>query len=241
MNLFILFANALFDPGAAIRDATRQPRPVLVGAIGLGMVCVLGLATLPRQLSLLASALAPAGDVLRDMHHAAMRSGLLRVVIADRLVPPPTVVLAGVILAVAAEPVLALAGERRGAIWTVALLGMTPLIAQRAGELAVTYLAAVGSLPTPGEAVALPQRFSTGPLLLWGAGEAPAWLVSLSQRLDLITFWCLVPWTIGLRELDGRRLASWHVVLPLTSLAFGGLATWWLAPLATSALLGPPQ
>lgn len=235
-----LVGLALLDPRSAIEQAIGRPRPGRIAATVLAITALLGAATLPRQLSWLTAALAPTGDLFGDMHHAAMRGGLLRVIIADRLVPPPTIVVAAIVLALAAEPILSLAEDRRRAVWAVLLLGLAPLTVQRVGELAVAYLTAVGAPPHPGEAVGLPQGFVTGPLLLWRSGEPPPWLLSLSQRANLISVWSLILWTIGLKMLDQRRLSPWHVALPLACFGLAAFSTWWLAPMVTSLLLGSP-
>lgn len=235
-----LLGLVLIDPRRAVQEAMRRPGPVSVAAAAVAVTVLLGAATLPKQLHLLLTSLAPMGDVGRDLHHAAMQAGLTRVIIANRIVPPPTVVVAAIVLALAAEPVLVLAEDRRRALWTVVLLGLAPLFVQRIGELAVTYLAAGGVPPTPGEAISLPQRFVTGPLLAWPWSDAPPWLVSFNQRCNLVTAWSVVIWAIGLKELDGRRLATWHVTLPTFCLALAALATWWLSPMVTSLLLGAP-
>jgi hypothetical protein len=235
-----LAALVLLDPRRAIREAVGQPRPALIALAALAATVLLGAATLPRQLDLLSAALAPMGDLARDLHHAAMRAGLTRIIVADRLMPPPTLLVAALVLGLAAEPVLSLAEDRRRAVWAVVLLGLAPLVVQRLGELAVVYASAVASPPRPGDAVSLASRFTTGPLLFWWTDNPPPWLVSVNQRFSLVTLWGSVIWTVGLTELDGRRLASWHVALPLACLGVAALATWWLAPMVTGMLLGSP-
>lgn len=238
---FKIWATALVDPTEAARACLREPRP---GALLFGILAaavLLGGATLPRQLALLAQALAPTGDSLRDLQHAAMRDGLVRIVVADRVVPPPTLLLGAAVVAVAAEPLLMLSRESRRAVWGVLLLGLAPMVVQRIGELAVTYLAGVGASPPPGEAIALPQRFMTGPLLVWHPPEGAArWLVSLNQRINLVSLWSVVIWSAGLRVLDQRRLAVWHVGLPLFGLGLAALCSWWLSPIVATMLLGQP-
>lgn len=235
-----LLSLVLVDPRHAVQEAMRQPRPAVVALGALAITSLLGAATLPHQLHLLLASLAPTGDLPRDLHHAAMQAGLTRIIIADRLMPPPTLIVAALVLALAAEPILSLAEDRRRAVWTVVLLGLAPLMVQRIGELTVTYLSAVGQPPTPGDAVALPHRFTTGPLLFWWSDRPPRWLVSVNQRFNLISLWSLAVWTVGLKELDGRRLAAWHAALPAACLAVAALATWWLAPMVASLLLGAP-
>jgi hypothetical protein len=235
-----LIAMVLVDPRRAVREAVGQPRPALVALGVLVFVSLLGAATLPRQLDLLSASLAPIGDLARDLHHAAMQAGLTRIIVADRLMPPPTLLVAALVLGLVAEPVLSLAEDRRRAVWTVVLLGLAPLMVQRIGELAVAYVSAVGAPPRPGDAVGLASRFTTGPLLFWWTESPPPWLVSVNQRFSLITLWGIVIWTVGLKELDGRRWASWHAALPVTCLGVAALATWWLSPMASGLLLGAP-
>jgi hypothetical protein len=235
-----LIALVLIDPRRAVRVAIGQPRPAVIALTALVTTALLGAATLPRQLDLLSASLAPMGDLARDLHHAAMQAGLTRIVVADRLMPPPTLLVAALVLGLAAEPVLSLAEDRRRAVWAVVLLGLAPLVVQRLGELAVVYASAVGSPPRPGDAVGLASRFTTGPLLFWWTDNPPPWLVSTNQRVSLVTLWAIVIWTVGVKELDGRRLASWHVALPVACLGVAALATWWLAPMVAGLLLGTP-
>lgn len=235
-----LVALVLMDPRRAVREAIGQPRPAVTALVAVAATVLLGGATLPRQLDLLSASLAPMGDMVRDLHHATMQAGLTRIIVADRLIPPPTLMVAALVLGLAAEPVLSLAEDRRRAVWAVVLLGLAPLVVQRLGELAVVYASAVGSPPRPGDAVSLASRFTTGPLLFWWTDDPPPWLVSVSQRFNLVTLWGIVIWTIGVKELDGRRLASWHVALPVACLGLAALATWWLAPMVAGLLLGTP-
>ena len=235
-----LLAMVLVDPRRAVQEAIGQPRPAAVVLGALVTIALLGAATLPRQLDLLFASLAPTGDLARDLHHAAMQAGLTRIIVAGRLMPPPTLLVAALVLGLTAEPVLSLAEDRRRAVWTVVLLGLAPLMVQRIGELAVMYLSAVGSPPRPGDAVSVAHRFTTGPLLLWWSDNPPRWLVSVNQRFNLISLWSLVVWTVGLKELDGRPLASWHVALPAACLAVAAMATWWLSPMVAGVLLGTP-
>src|SRR3990172_542781 len=228
-----LIAMVLVDPRRAVQEAIGQPGPAVVVLGALAITALLGAATLPRQLDLLFASLAPTGDLARDLHYAAMQAGLTRMIVADRLMPPPTLLLAALVLSLAAEPVLSLAEDRRRAVWTVVALGLAPLMVQRIGELAVAYLSAVASPPRPGDAVSRASRFTTGPLLLWRADNPPDWLISLSQRFNLVSLWGLLIWTVGLKELDDRRLASWHMALPAACLALAALATWWLSPVAS--------
>jgi len=239
--LLRVLAMALLRPGAACRAVAEQPRPFGLAVLLAILVTAVSSATLPRQLTLLDQALAPGGDMLRDLHRAAMHAGLLRVIVVDRLVPPPTLVLAAVLLVIASEPVLAVAEDRRRALWAIAIAGLVPLLVQRGGELAVSYLVDTPSRPVPGFPIALPQRFATGALLFWWRDDAPPdWLLSVNARLNLFAGWCVVIWSAGLRQLDRDGPTAWHVALPLGCVALAGLTTFWLRSLAAALVLGTP-
>jgi hypothetical protein len=235
-----LLGLVLVDPPHAAKQAIARPRPMAWTAGLLALIALAGASTLPRQLALLSASLAPTGDLMQDMHYSALKGGLIRIILADRVIPPPTIILAGVILALAAEPILALAEERRRTVWAVLLLGIAPLLIQRVGELAVTYVASAGARPHPGDALGLPQRFTTGPLLFWSGGDPPPWLLSFNQRFNLVSLWSVVLWSIGLRELDGRHWRAWHVALPVCCLGLAAFFTWWLGPMVTTLVLGSP-
>ena len=231
-------AAVLVDPRGAMRGVAERPSPwALIVALASGLVA-LGLATLPRQLALLDRTMGATGDPLLDAQTELLRSGVLRLIVADRLVASPTLIVAALFLALAAEPVLMLAREQRPAIWAIVLLGLAPLVVQRVGELAITYVAAIAD-PVAGDAITAPHRFVTGPLLLWrGEGPAPGWLELLSRRVNLIALWCLVLWSLGMRQLDGGRWQLWHAALPATCVAAAGLLTWMLGPIVLALVLG---
>jgi len=233
-------AAMLLDPSGTARVTVQDPDP---GGVALALVTLglaLGAAALPGQLAALNEALAPVGQSALDLHRQAMQSGLRRVIVADRLMLPPTALLAAGLVVVVSDPMLVLPAVRRRGLWAIVLLGLAPLLVQEIGELALTYLA-VPTEPTPGDAVGLGNRFVSGPLLLWrGQGVAPRWLEVLNARLNLVTLWCVVLWVIGLRVVDGGRLRSWHVAVPLTSLGIAGVVTWMMTPLVMAALLGKP-
>jgi len=232
--------TVLVDPAGATHSAATDPNPWSIALTVFTIAIVLGALSLPRQLALLGEALAPLGQVALDLHHEAMRSGLTRVILADRLLLSPTMLLAAGLVVLVSEPILSLADDRRKGLWAIALLGLAPLLVQEVGELTLTYLAAPTD-PTPGEAVDLANRFVTGPLLFWrGETPAPLWLQILNSRLNLVTLWCVALWAMGLRALDGGRLQPWHVAVPLTSLGIAGVVTWIGTPLVTAALLGRP-
>lgn len=233
--------QSLVDPPAAARSAASQPAPWLGLIVVILLAAAISAGTLPRQLDALSRALPLTGDPFRDLRNTIMHEGLLRLIVIDRLVPPPTILLAALLVVGAADPVLALPRNQRKMLWAVVLLGVTPLVVLRLGELAVTYEATLGPAVRAGDAVSLPRDFSTGPALLWpGAERPPAWLNSLSQRINLVSAWSAALWAIGLRELDGRRFATWHVLLPVGCLAVAAVITWWLSPIVTALILGKP-
>lgn len=229
--------TVLADPVSAMRRALAHPEPARVGLLLLLVVVLLGMATVPRQFALLAVQL-PALPSGSQGPEAVLRDGIERLIVLKRLLPSPTLLFAAVALALVAEPGLALAATSRRAIWTVVWLGIVPLVVDRVGELAVTYLVA-DSVRTTGDVIKLPDRFLTGPMLFWrGEGSPPGWLVMLESRLSLITLWSVGLWAVGLRELDGaKRLEAWHVLLPLGCLILAGALTWMLTPLAVAVAL----
>lgn len=234
-------AQSLVDPPAAARSAAANPAPWLALVAVVMATAALGAATLPRQIEILDRALAVTGDAVRDLRNAMMHDGLLRLIVIDRLAPPPTLVLTALLVVGAADSVLALPRDRRRLLWAVILLGLTPMLALRLGELAVTYQGDLGATVRAGDAVSLPHDFMTGPVLLWpGDAQPPVWLRSLSQRINLLSGWSVVLWAIGLRELDGRRFAAWQLLLPASCLAVATVITWWLSPMSTALILGRP-
>jgi len=238
---FKRLAGVLVDPSGATHAAACRAEPGGLLLAVFGAVTALGAAALPRQFAVLRQALSPTGRSELDVHYQAMRDGLTRVIIADRLVLSPTLLLAAVLLVLMSEPILAVARDRRGAIWAIALLGLAPLLVQQVGELIVTYLAQPGLHPRPGDAVNLPHRFVTGPLIFWRRDASPpAWFEAVNARFNIITLWCVAVWSVGLRTLDGGKLRIWHVGVPLTCLAVAGVVTWIATPWATSVLLGRP-
>lgn len=235
--------GVLIDPVKTLRGAVSRPRPFAILVVLLALLVLLGAGTIPRQLFLLDRLFAPIGDPMVDAQRDLMRGGLVRLIVADRLVPAPTVLLAALLLGWAVVPVLALARGERSAIWTVVLLGVAPLVVGRAGEFAVTYLIDAGRAAAPLDAIRLPHRFVTGPLLVWrGAADlAPGWLELLDARVNLIVLWTLSLWVVGLRQLDGAgRLATWHLLLPVSCLVGAAFATWLLGPLALAVILRGP-
>ena len=144
--------SALIDPPEAMRRGVLEARPLRTAAALASAVTALGLATLPRQVAILNRVLASTGDPQSNLHHEALRSALLRLIVADRLVPAPALLLAAVFLVAVAEPVLMLARDRRAAIVQIALLGLAPLLVDRLGELAMTYLVPLADQVTAGRA-----------------------------------------------------------------------------------------
>jgi hypothetical protein len=228
----------LVDPVAAFRAAASRPAPGLTLAALAATTTVLGLATLPRQLMLLGRGLPFTGDALIDAQHEALRHMVTRLIVIDRLVPQPAVIVAAILVLLAAEPVLMLARDRRKAVLAVVVLGLAPLVLDRIGELAISYLLSPTSQATPGWAMTIPHRFVTGPVVFWrGAESAPQWLEILDARVNLVSLGCVALWSVGLRQLDGKKWESWHVLLPSACLVGAGLITWALTPLVIPVLI----
>lgn len=234
--------GVLVDPLRTIDHSLSAPRPWAV-AVTLGLaLAALGLGTVPRQLALLGAAFPASGDPAAELAAQWMRSGLTRLVIADRVVPSPTLLLAAVLIGIAAEPVLVLPRERRPALWALVALGLAPLLVGRVGELSLSWILPLDAGAPPGAIIELPHRFRTGPALLWTAeSPPPAWLERLDGAVNLVTVWAVALWSVGLARLDARpKLEPWHVGLPLICLGGGVLGVWLLAPVALAAVLGGP-
>jgi len=112
-------------------------------------------------------------------------------------------------------------------------------LAERLGELALTYMVQTDAM-TPGDALTLPHRFSTGPLLVWWSDEpASRWLEVLDPRLNLVSLWTVGLWAVGLQVVDeSPRLQPWHVLAPLFCLGVAGVITWASGPFIVGLILG---
>jgi hypothetical protein len=162
----------------------------------------------------------------------------VRLIVADRLVPLPAALVAAVLLLLAAEPVLMLPAARRRELLAVVVLGLAPILAERVGELAVTWAASSGIGAAAGDALKAPHRFASGARLFWRSPEpAPLWVELTEARVNLFTLWCVGIWSAGLWSLESRRWAPWQVLLPLACLVGGGLLTWVLGPLVVPMVL----
>lgn len=231
-------ATVLLDPVAGLGRALARPEPWILLAVLTATWVALGLAALPRQLEILQAALPRTGDPLLDAQTAALREGLVRLIVADRLVPLPSALVAGLLLVAAAEPVLMLPAARRRELLAVVVLGLTPLVVERLGELVLTWLTSAAPGTSAGEALSAPHRFVSGAGLLWRSpAPAPPWVELLEARVNLFTVWCAGLWAAGLRALDGRRWEAWHVMVPLACLVGGGLLTWVLGPVVVPMVL----
>jgi hypothetical protein len=230
--------RVLVDPDGAVRATVTSPAPWRI-LLTLGASwTVLGLGTLPRQLSMLWQGFAPTDDAPLAAGREALASGLVRLMVFDRLVPAPAVLVGAVILVWAAEPVLMLARERRAALAAVAVLGLAPLVVGRIGELAYTWIVHANTGTTPGAALTVPHRFATGVRLFWlDTTPPPAWVEVLEARVNLVTLWCAALWALGLSRLESGRVQAWHVVLALACLVLGGVVTWVVGPVVAPMVL----
>lgn len=230
--------GALIDPVHAIRQASGVPVLVLAAVLAVAVMALGGVA-IPRQLALLSDLVPHTGDPVVVSLARRMHSAIVRLVVVDRLLPPLTFALAAGILCALAAPVLSLSQDDNRQLVVLAILGLAPLLVLRLSEAVLVWLVPAGSVATLGDTVTLPQRFVTGPKLLWrGEGVPPAWLETLDARLNLFSLWCAALWAAGLRFLDGGRLALWHVILPAAAFLLAGLVTWALGPLVLPVVLG---
>lgn len=231
-------AIALLNPAAGLTRAIARPEPWILLAVLVAAWVTVGLATVPRQLEILQAALVRTGNPLLDAQTEALREGLVRLIVADRLVPLPAALAAGLLLVVATEPLLMLPAARRRELLAVVVLGLAPLVVERVGELALTWATSIAPGAPAGEALRVPHRFVSGAGLFWRtSAPAPLWIELLEARVNLFTLWCVGLWSAGLRMLDGRRWEPWQVLLPLACLVGGGLLTWVLGPVVVPMIL----
>jgi hypothetical protein len=223
----LLPLEALGEPGAAMDVAgSRHAGLALCGLLLLAGI--LGAASLPRLLALLAATLAPGGTPLGAAHTDALRAGLTRYVVADRLLPPPPLVIAALMVGLVAAPVLA---ERRvagRAVCGVLAVGAAPLVVQRLGELLVVW-ATPGDGLVAGDVVGLAARFNVGLAgLLAAAGLTPGGTLSVvAEAVNATGIWVVLLWGWGLARLDrdasrGRAgRAAWPFALAVLAYGIG--------------------
>lgn len=231
-------ATALIDPRGAIQDAMANPAPMWIGAVFLGAAAAVSLGTLPRQLALLDVAVPVLPETVLAAQQEMLRRGLTRLILVDRLVPQPTVLVGAGVLVLLAAPVLMLARDRRAVLIAVALVGLAPLLVDRLGQLILSLVVSLPQVVSPGEAIRLPHRFVTGPLVFWrDTSAAPGWLELLNARVNLVSLWCVAIWVVGMHELSGAKWAAWQVAVPVVSLAGAGVITWAVGPWALALIL----
>ena len=232
--------GVLLSPVHGLSRTADRPAPAALALVLVTLVACAGALTLVPVIRAFDRVFAGGNPELVGPL-AEMRAGILRLLVIERLLPPPTACIAALMLWLAAEPVLSLARERRRALAAIAVLGLAPLLVERLGDLTLAYLLRSAEHTTPGDAIGLASRFVTGPGVLWrGAEPAPAWLETLDARFNLVLLWCVALWTAGLRVLDARPFAAWHLMLPLTCLAGAGVVTWVVGPTVLGMILAVP-
>jgi hypothetical protein len=242
----LLPLEALGAPGAAM-DVAGSSHPLLALAGLLFLAGALGAASLPRLLALLAATLAPGGPPLTAGHTDALREGLTRYIVADRLLPPPPLVIAALVVWLVSAPVLAERGIARRAVWGVLAMGAAPLVVQRLGELLVVW-ATPGDGLVAGDVAGLAGRFNVGLAgLLSAAGLVPGGALSVvAEAANAIGVWVVVLWGWGVARLDrdasrgsaGR--AIWPFVLAATAYGIGYAAYATFLPAYLMLVMGVP-
>ncbi|HTT68299.1 MAG TPA: hypothetical protein VMF70_09745 [Gemmatimonadales bacterium] len=217
----LLPLEGLWAPGPAM-DVAGSRRALLALAALLLLLAALGAASLPRLLALLGETLG--GGAAAAAHADALRAGLARYLVADRLLPPVPIALAATLVAMVATP--ALAGRRVAgrAVCGVLAVGAAPLVVQRLGELAVVWATPAAGL-VPGDVAALAARFNVGAAgLLAAVGQSPAGALSVAaEAANAIGLWVVALWGWGLARLDhdaapaGPGLPAWPFVLAVAA------------------------
>ena len=227
----LLPLEGLWAPGAAM-DVAGSRRAVVALASLLALVTGLGAAALPRLLALLAATLGGGAPSAAGSHADALRAGLVRYLVADRLLPPLPLLGAAVLVAAVASPVLATRRVAARAVWGVLAVGAAPLVLQRVGELAVVWTTPAAGL-VAGDVTGLAARFNVGVGgILAAAGFSPG--VALGAAVEAANatgLWVVSLWGWGLARLDhdasraGTRLPAWPFALSLAAYA-GAYAAW---------------
>lgn len=225
LRSLLLPLEALGAPGVAM-DVAGSCHAVLALVGLLFLAGALGAASLPRLLALLTATLAPGGPPLAAEHTDALREGLTRYIVADRLIPPLPLVIAALLVGFVSAPVLA---ERRvagRAVCGVLAVGAAPLVVQRLGELLVVW-ATPGDGLVAGDVAGLAARFNVGLAGLFSAvGLAPGGALSVvAEAANAIGIWVVVLWGWGLARLArdaSRGRAGWAIwPFALAALAYG--------------------
>jgi hypothetical protein len=242
----LLPAAGVWAPGTAM-DVAGARRPAVAMAGLLLLVGGLGAAGLPRLLPLLAETIAPAGTPLLAAHRDALHAGLVRYLLADRLLPPFPFACAALLLALAAGPVLARRRVAWRAVWGVLAVGAAPLLVQRLGELGVVWAAAGRGLET-GEVAGLAARFNVGVAgILAAAGAAPAGGLSVvAEAANAVGLWVVGLWGWGLARLDAGAAGAaaprprWPYLAAALAYALGYAAYAALLPVLLLLVMGLP-
>lgn len=242
----LLAADGVWAPGAAM-DAAGARRPVVAVAGLLLLLGALGAAGLPRLLTLLAATLTPAGTPLLAAHRDALHAGLVRYLLADRLLPPVPFACAALLLAVVAGPALARRRVAWRAVWGVLAVGAAPLLLQRLGELGVIWVVPVRGLEA-GDVAGLAARFNVGAGgLLAAAGAAPAGGLSVvAEAANAVGLWVVGLWGWGLARLDagaagaGAPRPRWPYLAAALAYAAGYAAYAALLPVLLLLVMGLP-
>ena len=225
LRSLLLPLEALGAPGAAM-DVAGSRHAVIALAALLLLAGALGAASLPRLLALLTATLAPGGPPLAAEHTDALREGLTRYLVADRLLPPPPLVIAALMVGLVSAPVLAERHVAVRAVCGVLVVGASPLVVQRVGELLVVW-ATPGDGLVAGDVAGLAARFNVGLAGLFSAaGLAPGGALSVvAEAANGIGMWVVALWGWGLARLDrdaSRGKAGWAIwPFVLAALAYG--------------------
>lgn len=240
----LLPLEGLWAPGPAM-DVAGSRRALLALAALLVLVTGLGAASLPRLLALLDATLLVGGAAAA--HAEALRGGLARYLVADRLLPPLPFVMAAVLVALVAGPALAQRRVAGRAVCGVLAVGAAPLVVQRLGELAVVLVTPAAGL-VPGDVTGLAARFNVGAAgVLAAVGQSPGGALSVvAEAANAIGLWVVALWGWGLARLDhdasraGARLPAWPFVLAVAAYgaAYAAYAT--LFPYYLLLVMGVP-
>ncbi len=220
------------------RVVSRANQRVAWLGIAVGVVVVLaGAMSVPAQVELLERGIAGAG-LGGDAHGAALRTGLRRLMLVQRLTPPIGLVFAGCFLFATVDALRGRAITERRSLLAVVIVGFLPELPKRLLQ-AVVVGQAVGFDGTMGSAMLVHRGVEVGPASLW-LGEVPGWLWFVNGLVNPWTLASAVWWTLGVGSLLGDRELAKACRHAVVALVLGTGLAWRLTPAATALVLGTP-
>ncbi|MFQ5551159.1 MAG: hypothetical protein ACE5FJ_07980 [Gemmatimonadales bacterium] len=209
-----------------------------VGSLSTMIVILILVGVLPSYVSMvvqhdaLQSVAVALGTSELGFHVGVMHAGIERLIAFDRLSPPFTVIIAGMMVHVIATESLALDRVERRQLAVMLVAACGPLVLQRWVEM-IVVMVRLESVASVGDVVELSQFAATAWLTPFEAfGKLGA---EIGRRASAFALWTVGIWSAQLWAWKARsRLA---VYAPVVGLAFGCLVTLLLGPTVIRLIL----